>query len=545
MSEFRLLGVDTTSGTKGQVTTADTAVIPINSYTSATPVLADQILITDADDSNNNKSVTLTALSTLVGGLAAVVDDTTPQLGGDLDMNGNQITSPDGTDQLDIPNGSINLLTNSLSRLDISDTGVRLGAANARVTTILDEDAMGSDSATALATQQSIKAYVDSQVATADTLAEVLANGNTTGANDIIVSTGQAIQTATSAGNTALFQAYDVDGASYTTFATLTANNTPTFSILPTSLQIAGTTAVTGILDEDAMGSDSATDLATQQSIKAYVDAQVATADTLAEVLANGNTTGANDIIISNGQAIQTTTTTANTALFQAYDVDGVSYTTFATLTSGNTPTFDLASATTVGGSETIVTASTTDTLTNKTFDANGTGNSLSNVETADIASGSKSGADTTLVTGTAGTNGNLLEWNGDGDAVDSGISSSGIEQPLSTTTGIDGKVVATTNLYTVPGGTTAVITKMVVRLTTATAIAGTIAFGAGVAAGEDDIFDSRSATGFDDTTKVHVFSAEATMETAQAAEVVKLGIDTAFTGTTATLAVDLFGYLI
>lgn len=94
-------------------------------------------------------------------GLAAVVDDTTPQLGGDLDMNGNQITSPDGTDLIDIPNGSIDLQTASTSRLDITDSGVRLGAANARVTTILDEDTMSSDSATALATQQSIKAYVD------------------------------------------------------------------------------------------------------------------------------------------------------------------------------------------------------------------------------------------------------------------------------------------------------------------------------------------------------------------------------------------------
>jgi hypothetical protein len=37
--------------------------------------------------------------------------------------------------------------------------------AGPAVTVILDEDAMGSDSATALATQQSIKAYVDSQVA--------------------------------------------------------------------------------------------------------------------------------------------------------------------------------------------------------------------------------------------------------------------------------------------------------------------------------------------------------------------------------------------
>jgi hypothetical protein len=51
--------------------------------------------------------------------------------------------------------------TGGSSRLDISNSGVRLGAANARVTTVLDEDTMSSDSATALATQQSIKAYVD------------------------------------------------------------------------------------------------------------------------------------------------------------------------------------------------------------------------------------------------------------------------------------------------------------------------------------------------------------------------------------------------
>lgn len=50
--------------------------------------------------------------------------------------------------------------------LDLTASGLRLGGANARVTTVLDEDAMSSDSATSLATQQSIKAYVDSQVAT-------------------------------------------------------------------------------------------------------------------------------------------------------------------------------------------------------------------------------------------------------------------------------------------------------------------------------------------------------------------------------------------
>jgi hypothetical protein len=61
---------------------------------------------------------------------------------------------------------------------------LRLGGVS--VTAILDEDDMSSDSATALATQQSIKAYVDSQVGTVDTLSEILANGNTTGGNDIL-----------------------------------------------------------------------------------------------------------------------------------------------------------------------------------------------------------------------------------------------------------------------------------------------------------------------------------------------------------------------
>ena len=69
--------------------------------------------------------------------------------------------------------------------------GLRLGSVS--VTAILDEDNMASNSATALSTQQSIKAYVDSQVGTVDTLAEVLANGNTTGGTDIAVSTGDDI----------------------------------------------------------------------------------------------------------------------------------------------------------------------------------------------------------------------------------------------------------------------------------------------------------------------------------------------------------------
>lgn len=42
---------------------------------------------------------------------------------------------------------------------------------------------------------------------------------------------GGALQTGTGAGNTLLLRAYDVNGAAYTTFGTLTANNDPTFDL--------------------------------------------------------------------------------------------------------------------------------------------------------------------------------------------------------------------------------------------------------------------------------------------------------------------------
>ena len=68
-----------------------------------------------------------------------------------------------------------------------------LNGDGATVSSIKDEDNMASDSATALATQQSIKAYVDSQVGANNELSEVLANGNTTGGTDIAVGTGDDI----------------------------------------------------------------------------------------------------------------------------------------------------------------------------------------------------------------------------------------------------------------------------------------------------------------------------------------------------------------
>lgn len=56
------------------------------------------------------------------------------------------------------------------------------------------------------------------------------------------------------------------------------------------------TTTVTDILDEDNMSTDSATALATQQSIKAYVDTAVGGANELSEILSNGNITAGTGI---------------------------------------------------------------------------------------------------------------------------------------------------------------------------------------------------------------------------------------------------------
>jgi hypothetical protein len=98
-------------------------------------------------------------------GLGNVVEDTTPQLGGNLDMNGNKITSPDGTDTVAIVNGTVTIQTNDSTRADITDSGLQLGGSGARVTTVLDEDNMASNSATALSTQQATKAYADTKLA--------------------------------------------------------------------------------------------------------------------------------------------------------------------------------------------------------------------------------------------------------------------------------------------------------------------------------------------------------------------------------------------
>ncbi len=117
--------------------------------------------------------------------------------------------------------------------------------------------------------------------------------------------------------------------------------------------------------------------------------------------------------------------------------------------------------------------------------------------------------------------------------------------QRLSLTSGINAKTVGTTNLFTVPTGYTAIITKAIARCSVATAITAALKAGIGVAAGEDDLFASRNMTGFTRANNVYLFDVSGNYIVVAAGSTIKLGIDNGSTGTTHTISVELFGYLV
>ena len=185
---------------------------------------------------------------------------------------------------------------------------------------------------------------------------------------------------------------------------------------------------VTTILDEDNMSSNSATSLATQQSIKAYVDSEVGAVSTTAISQGNSNVTvvdaGTGNVTIEvDGTdritTVAATTTTAtghslvigagsNSAGGQIKFLEGTDNGTNGVTLIGPASTADVT-VTLPAATDTLVGKATTDTFTNKTFDVEATGNSISNIDVADLKSGvldtdlsSVSGSDDTLASAKA-----------------------------------------------------------------------------------------------------------------------------------------------
>lgn len=138
--------------------------------------------------------------------------------------------------------------------------------------------------------------------------------------NGVTLTDGAALKTTTTDTDTALIQAYDVNGAAYVDFITLTAGNTPTC------------------------------DLNADTTIGAN---PIANGGANANITSMSGLTGAvakpSSITTATGGALRTDTSAGNTTLLQAYDVDGATYVTFGTLTANDTPTFSLSTSTLVG----------------------------------------------------------------------------------------------------------------------------------------------------------------------------------------------------
>ena len=112
----------------------------------------DELLVSDADASAL-KRITVDNLISSAGGLTSVAADTTPQLGGDLDVNGNDIVS--------VSNGNINLLPNGSGKVIIDGNGSSGGVS---ITDGLIDIRTGTGSVT------QVKFYCESSNAHAQTL---------------------------------------------------------------------------------------------------------------------------------------------------------------------------------------------------------------------------------------------------------------------------------------------------------------------------------------------------------------------------------------
>ena len=275
-----------------------------------------------------------------------VVDNPNNQIEVSVDVSGTsteQFVFKDGVIE-PTTNNDIDLGSSSKQFKDLHIDGVAnvdsIAMPTTTVTDILDEDNMSSDSATALATQQSIKAYVDTQL----TAEDLDFQADTGGALSIDLDS----ETLTFTGGTGVDTSGSGNAVTFaidSTVATLAGSQTLTNKTIDVDNNTVSNIEVdnlkSGVLDTDlssVAGTD--TTLASAKAIKAYVDAQV----TASDLDFQGDSGGALSIDLDS----------------ETLDIAGG--TGIDTSGSGNTLTVAIDS--------TVATLSGSQTLTNKTIDA-------------------------------------------------------------------------------------------------------------------------------------------------------------------------------
>ena len=280
-------------------------------------------------------------------------------------------------------NGAVLIYDNANTTWTASDTteaqsltqkiyNLQLNGGGTTVNTILDEDNMASNSATALATQQSIKTYVDAQV----TLQDLdITDGTTTIAIDLDSETlgllGGVGISSTASGNNVSFA---IDATVVTLTGTQTLTSKTLTSPTLTSPVLNGSLSGAAFLDEDDFSSNSATAVASQQSIKAFVESAITAEDLdITDGSSNGSIDLDSEVLgILGGTGLTSSLSGNNITL--AIDNTVTTLTGTQTLTNKTLTTPVIAQISNTGtltlptSSDTLVGRATTDTLTNKTL---------------------------------------------------------------------------------------------------------------------------------------------------------------------------------